>query len=95
MKHEGNRTFYLGEITTQGIVVRHRSRPPDLRYAEWALIRFLQPRLNSQHVDLDPDDCVSVFSRFFDRKDYETPINPLPRFPRLLGYDCWAGEWHW
>ena len=97
MEHRRNKTFYIGEITTQGIVGRRggRKRAPDLRYAEWALIRFLQPELNDQQRDTDPDDCVSIYSRFFDRKDYETPINPLPKFPRLLGYDSWAEDWNW
>jgi len=96
LEHERNRTYYIGEITTQGMVGRRRGRrrPPDLRYAEWALIRFLQPKLNDQQRGADPDDCVSIYSRFFDRRDYETPINPLPRFPRLLGYDSWAEDWN-
>ena len=97
MEHDGNRSFYLGEIATRGIAGRRRGRKraPDLSYAEWALIRFLQPRLNERLMDVDPDDCVSVFSRFFDRRDYETPINPLPKFPRLLGYDSWTEDWYW
>ena len=52
-------------------------------------------RQNENLVDSDPDDCVSVFSRFFDKNDYVSPINPLPKFPRLLGYDSWAEEWRW
>ena len=97
LKNKENRFFYLGEIATQGIVGRRRGRrrAPDLSYAEWALIRFFQPELNENLIDSDPDDCVSVFSRFFDKNDYESPINPLPKFPRLLGYDSWAEEWHW
>ena len=96
MADKGNRRFYLGEIVTRGIAGRRRGPkgPPDLRYAEWALVRYLQPKLNKKLVDFDPDDCVAITSRFFNRRDYETPINPLPRFPRMLGFDSWAEKWH-
>ena len=89
-----NSAFYIGEIVTQGISGRRRRKhSPDLRLAERTLIRHFQPELNSDLVEADPDDCISIFSRFYDPRDLETPSYPLPKFPALLAYNWWAGEW--
>ena len=89
---ENNKRFYIGEIVTQGITgPRNIKKPPDLTYAEWVLIRWLDPELNVLRRDKDPDDSVSVFSHFYDGTDYESPINKLPKFPKLLGYDPNSG----
>ncbi len=89
-----NSTFYIGEIVTQGISgPRRRKRPPDLRLAERTLIRYFQPELNTDFTETDPEDCVSIFSRFYDPDDLETPRYPLPKFPSLVAYNWWSREW--
>ena len=94
LEHEDNRTFYVGEIVTQGISgPRRRKHAPDLRLAEHALIRYFQPELNTNFIDTEPDDCVSVFSRFYDPNDLETPRYPLPRFPAFVGFSWWSQDW--
>ena len=94
LRDKGNRRFFAGVITSQGITgPRPTARPPDLAHAEHILIRVLAPTLNEKLVGTDPDDCVSVFSRFFAPDDDETPINPLPKFPSLVGYNCWLAQY--
>ena len=72
---------------------RRRLHAPDLRLAEHALIRYLKPGLNTKFIGTEPDDCVSVFSRFYDPDDFVTPTYPLPRFPGLVAYNWWSIEW--
>jgi hypothetical protein len=84
--------FYVGEVVTQGISGRKLTRhKPDLAAAEHALIWWLQPEYNIQKKQTAPQDCVSVFSRFFD-VDGEKPVALLPKFPRLVGWNSWTGE---
>ena len=72
---------------------RRRLHAPDLRLAEHALIRYLKPGLNTKFIGTEPDDCVSVFSRFYDPDDFVTPTYPLPRFPGFVAYNWWSIEW--
>jgi len=91
----GNRRFYAGEITTQGISGRRKTKhSPDLAIAEHALIAFLDPELNSQLKGKDLQDCVCLYSRFFSTKDWETQIWPLPenKFPPIIAFSWWSGE---
>ena len=89
-----NKTFYVGHIVTQGITgPRNSSQPPDLNLAEHALIRYLQPELNIHKKDKDPKEQVSIFSCFYDPKDYDKAINPLPKFPKVLAYDSELEQW--
>ena len=93
LKDEDNRTFYAGAIVTQGISgPRGGGRPPDLKLAERTLISFLQPKLNKQHKKTVPDDCISIFSCFYDSIN-ETSTNPLPKFPSLVAYNPHSEEW--
>ena len=76
-----NRTFYTGNIVTQGISGRlSRKHAPDLTIAEHMLIWSIRPELNTRLVCKVPDDCVSVFSRFFTADNNEVSHNPLPKF---------------
>lgn len=94
LENADNRKFYIGEIVTQGMSgPRRRLRAPDLRLAEHALIRYLKPELNTNFIDTEPDDCVSVFSRFYDPDDWEKPTYPLPKFPGFVAYSWWSKEW--
>ena len=89
-----NRKFFVGEIVTQGISGRRKKKtPPDLRLAEHALIRYLKPKLNERKKFTNPDDCVSIFSCFYSHRDYETVVNPLPTFPKLLAFNPITGRW--
>ena len=88
--NQENVRFFLGEITTRGASGRRtKKHRTDHAAAEHALIAYLQPTLNDRLVRRDLDDCCVVFSRFFSKKDYETPIDVLPKFPRLLAYDSY------
>ena len=90
----GNRSFFVGEIITQGISGRRRQKTPsDLSLAEHALIRYLQPSLNERRKYKDPNDYVSIFSCFYSHKDYETPTDPLPKFPELLAFNPSSRRW--
>ena len=94
LAHRDNKRYFVGEIVTQGISGRRTHRtPPDLSLAEHALIRYLQPSLNVRNRDTNPDDLVSIFSCFYSPADYETPINPLRRFPKLLAFNPDSEEW--
>ena len=89
---DGNKAFFVGEIVTQGISGRRASkRAPDLDLAEHALISYLVPELNERRTQVALSDCVSVFSRFFDPDDGETPVMPLPKFPLVIAYNSWSG----
>ena len=94
LSHEEMKRFYLGKIVSQARAgPRKGKQRPDLKLAEHTLIRWLQPVQNMDFIHSEPSDCVVIFSRFFDPDDYDTPRNPLPKFPRLLAYDSWAEEW--
>ena len=93
LRDPGNTAFFAGEIVTQGISgPRSAKRAPDLNLAEHALISYLEPEMNERRTAGIPADCVSVFSRFFDPNDGETPVSPLPKFPLVIAYNCWSGE---
>ena len=95
LEDDGNRRFYIGEIVTNGISgPRNRVGSPDLHLAERALIRHLQPELNIHFKGTEPEDCVSIFSRFYTPADFDTPHSPLPRFPTLVAYSSWSGDWY-
>ena len=86
-----NKTFYTGNIVTQGISgPRSRIHAPDLAIAEHILIRSIQPELNARLVHTVPNDCVSVFSRFFTADNDEIPHDPLPKFPSLIAFNSWT-----
>ena len=94
LSHEEMKRFYLGKIVSQARAgPRKGKQRPDLKLAERTLIRWIQPVQNSDFIRSDPIDRVVIFSRFFDPYDYDTPHDPLPRFPRLLAYDSWAKAW--
>lgn len=89
-----NLRFYCGEVVSQAVAGRRTSTcPPDLKIAEHALIAFFQPKLNARLTESDPDDCVVVYSRFFDPRDGETPRARLRKFPPVIAYNSWAEEW--
>ena len=94
LAHRDNKRYFVGEIVTQGLSGRRtHSTPPDLSLAEHALIRYLQPRLNINKKSTNPDDVVSIFSCFYSSADYETPISPLTKFPKLLAFNPDTEEW--
>lgn len=86
-----NRTFYTGNIVTQGISgPRSRKHAPDLAIAEHILIRSIKPELNTRMVRTLPNDCVSVFSRFFTTDNDAVPHDPLPKFPFLIAFHSYT-----
>lgn len=94
MAHPDNTKFFCGEIVTRGIGGRRGTKcHTDLRVAEQALISYFQPRFNQSLSNSVPEDCVVIYSRFFDGEDGETPVNPLPKFPHVIAYNSWSGEW--
>ena len=95
MKDTSNTKFFIGEIVSQGVSGRKPGKhPSDLKMAEKALINFTQSELNEDHKKHEPDDCVVVFSRFFDASDWETSVNPLPKFPQIIAFNSWSGEYY-
>ena len=93
LQEQNNKTFYTGNIVTQGISGRRSSRrAPDLKIAEHILIQSMKPELNAQLVNTVPSDCVSVYSRFFTTDNEEEPHNPLPKFPSLIAYNSWTQD---
>jgi hypothetical protein len=94
LAHVDNVKFFCGQIVSQGVGGRRATKcKTDLKLAEHALIARLNPDQNSSLVRRDLEDCVVVYSRFFDAKDGETPIDPLPKFPKVIAYNWWRGEW--
>lgn len=94
LAHPDNIRFFCGEVVSQGVGGRrHTKCKTDLRLAEHALIAYLQPAQNGVLSKRDLDDCVVVYSRFFDKDRFETPINPLPKFPHVIAYNWWRGDW--
>ena len=94
LNREDNKTFYIGHIVTQGITgPRNGGQPPDLKLAERALIRFLQPVLNTDKKDKDPEDFISIFSYFYDPENDDFASNPLPKFPKVLAYNPDLPQW--
>ncbi|MEM9854304.1 MAG: hypothetical protein AAF841_07595 [Pseudomonadota bacterium] len=87
--------YYLGEIVTAGLAGRRKSvHPADLSIAENALLVHLDSRMNKTNKN-DPEDCVSIFSRFFDKKNPEKPRKDRAWVPELLAYNSWSNEWTW
>ena len=86
LNHKDNEKFYIGQIVTQSITgPRNGGQPPDLKLAENTLIRALKPELNTRNKFTDPCDIVSIFSCFYDPKNYERATNPLPEIPENAG----------
>lgn len=87
--------FFIGEITTSGLPGRRQKKvPTDLDATEHALIAYLSPELNVRRKNTLPEDCVSVFSRFFGRNNWEKP-KPTPYFfPPIVAFNSYSGEWH-
>ena len=95
LANPANVRFYLGEISTRGASGRRtRRHRTDHSAAEHALIVYLQPPLNKYLTKSNLKDCCVVFSRFFSKTDYETPIDVLPKFPRVLAYDSYREEFY-
>ena len=90
-------SLFLGCIESQGIPgpVPANGLPRDLDLAGHALVRFLQPALNQEHLG-DPDVCVAVSSWFYG-SDFTTPVHPPTAFPTLMSYrpecDQHPGDW--
>jgi hypothetical protein len=58
------------------------------------LIAYLRPELNVRRKTTLPEDCVSVFSRFFGKNNWEKP-KPTPYFfPPVIAFNTYSGEWH-
>ena len=96
LNHEDNEKFYIGQIVTQGITgPRNGGQPPDLKLAENTLIRALKPELNTKNKSTDPYDIVSIFSCFYHPEKYELATKSLPKFPTVLAYNPYLGEWFW
>ena len=96
LNHEDNEKFYIGQIVTQGITgPRNGGQPPDLKLAENTLIRALKPELNTKNKSTDPYDIVSIFSCFYHPEKYKLATKPLPKFPTVLAYNPYLGEWFW
>ena len=94
LAHPDNVKFFCGEIVTRGIGGRRATKcKTDLKLAEHALIAYLKPAQNATLSKRNLDDCVVLYSRFFDGVDGETPRNPLPKFPRVIAYNSWSDEW--
>lgn len=86
--------YYIGEITTSGIPGRRRKKVPlDLDATEHALISYIKPELNMRRKETLPEDCVSVFSRFFGRNNWEKPKNTPTFFPSIIAYNTYSDEW--
>lgn len=93
LKDKKNRSFYTGNIVTQGISgPRSRKHSPDLAIAEHVLVYDLKPELNDKMKDTVPRDCVSVFSQFFRTDNEDIPHRPLTKFPSLVAFNSWTGE---
>ena len=98
MADESNRRYWIGEITSQRLAGRKSGRhSTDLGEVEKFLIHILQPKLNRHFKNWEPDDCFSVFSRFFSRRsyyedDWETVEGPK-KFPKLIGWNSWSEEY--
>jgi hypothetical protein len=94
MARESNKEFYCGEIVSQGVGGRRATEcRTDLGTAEKALIVCLRPELNERLRRSDPDDCVVVYSRFFDNGAGETRVPSPAKFPLLIAYDSWTKTW--
>ena len=90
--HDDNKKFFCGEIVSQGVGGRRRTKcKTDLKLAEHALIAWLQPPQNSALKMRDLEDCIVLYSRFFD--DDDSVINPLPEFPKVIAYNSWNERW--
>lgn len=94
MENDDNKSFWFAEIVSQRTAGRKKGgQSADLKAAERFLIQYLDPILNSDHKGTFPDDCISIFSRFYSKsgcyhEEWER-IEALPKFPRLLAWDSW------
>lgn len=89
-----NKSFFFGEIVSQGVGGRRSTKcRTDLKTAEHALIVHLKPKFNSHLKKRPLNDCAVIYSRFFDKDDYEKPNHPLPKFPKVIAYNWWSKSW--
>ena len=94
MAHPDNVKFFWGEIVSQGVGGKRSTKcKTDLKEAEKAIISYLAPNQNDKLKHETPKDCVVVYSRFFDKDDWQKPTNPLPKFPKIIAYNSWSEEW--
>jgi hypothetical protein len=94
MAHPDNVKFFWGEIVSQGVGGKRSTKcKTDLKEAEKAIVSYLAPDQNDRLKEDVPKDCVVVYSRFFDKNDWQCPKNPLPKFPKIIAYNSWSREW--
>lgn len=87
--------YFIGNIESQGVSgPRPGKQPRDLKLAEHMLINVLYPDFNTVSKDGKPQDCGSLYSRFFlenGEGDYDDGDGkPLPKFPTFIGYNSYA-----
>lgn len=96
MKDPENRSFFIGAITSQGVGGRRKKKTKtDLDLAELALICALQPSENDRRKSEQISDCVSIYSRFFNKSGEEDWGKPHPKpkkFPVFIGYNSYRDE---
>lgn len=97
MADEDNKRFWLGEIVSQRVAGRKtKKHSTDLAAVEKFLIHKLQPRLNKHYKNWKPNDCISIFSRFFDKdailEGEVHPVAGLPRFPTVIAWNSWTED---
>ncbi len=93
MQDAENKSFFIGEITSQGIGGRRAKKTkPDLDIAELALIRALDPTENDRRKAQQIGDCVSIYSRFFNKDDWYKPHPKPKKFPVFIGYNSYREE---
>ena len=94
LAHPENVKFFCGEIVTRGIGARRGTKcKTDLKVAEHALIAYLQPAQNDSLLERDFEDCVVIYSRFFDADSGDKLTNPLPKFTSVIAYNSWSKTW--
>lgn len=94
LAHPDHRTFYFGELVTRGVSGRRTAKhSTDHQIAEHALIAKLQPEHNQRLTNKDLNDCVVIYSRFFDKVDWQTPSKAFPKFPKVIAYNSWNEVW--
>lgn len=82
------RELWFGEIGSLGVPGQNAKKTnASLDFAEWALVYFLQPRLNNKKTKSPPKRPVTVLNRWW-RKDFETPWikRPHAHWPDLIDY---------
>lgn len=94
MADRGNVGFYCAEIDSQGVSgPRGTLCQRDLDIAERTFIGVLQPELNERGLNSPPDNCVVIYSRFYDSGEGETRVEAPVGFPNLIAYDSWTDRW--